>query len=97
MQLTAANIFLCGISMNQRAMLDLFQVVFVLSLDETTQLQRLDAQGNRGAAARKQILEGRPVSQVEMVAVGAVVLDASLPTPILADKILLEVGNRGRG
>jgi len=72
-------------------------VVFVLSLDETTQLQRLDAQGNRGAAARKQILEGRPVSQVEMVAVGAVVLDASLPTPILADKILLEVGNRGRG
>jgi hypothetical protein len=73
-------------------MLDLFQAVFLLSLDETTQLQRLDAQEIRGAAARRQILDGRPVLQAEMTAAGAIVLDACLPTPLLADRILLEVG-----
>jgi broad-specificity NMP kinase len=40
------HLFLCGIAMNQRDMVDLFEQVFLLELDDTTQLDRLDAASN---------------------------------------------------
>lgn len=86
-------VFLCGIAMNQREMLDCFDRVFLLSLDDTTQLARLDAPSNAGRseAQRAQIVHGRPFFEQEMRSAGAVVLDASLPTPRLVDRILQDV------
>ena len=84
------HVFVCGIAMNQRAMLDIFDEVFLLRLDHSTQLGRLDTVSNahRTAALRAQILDGRPVFQQEMVASGARVLDGRQPTSLLADQIL---------
>lgn len=86
-------LFVCGIAMNQRDMLDLFEAVFLLSLDHATQLERLDTPANahRNAALREQILDGRPVFEREMTAVGAVVLDGRQPTSVLASRLLEEV------
>jgi ABC-type phosphonate transport system ATPase subunit len=87
------HIFLCGIAMNQRDMLDLFTTVFLLSIDHETQLRRLDAPANadRNAAQRAQILEGRATFEREMRAEGAVVLDGSRPTSDLVSHIHHEV------
>ena len=83
---------------NQREMLDLFESVFQLSLDDATQRERLDAASNahRGEAQRVQIIRGRPVFEQEMRSAGAVVLDGRRPTPDLATRILSEV-RRGSG
>jgi hypothetical protein len=43
------------------------------------------------AAARAQILDGRPVFGAEMHAAGAIALDGRQPTPILASRILSDV------
>src|SRR3954447_6067624 len=40
------HIYLCGIAINQRDMLDLFTTVFLLSIDHETQLARLDTPAN---------------------------------------------------
>lgn len=87
------DLFLCGIAMNQRDLLDLFARVFLLTLDDATQRDRLDTPDNAGRneAQRTQILEGRPVFEREMRAVGAVVLDARRPTSVLVDSILASV------
>ena len=63
-------------------MLDLFTMVFLLSIDHETQLQRLDTPDNadRNAAQRAQILKGRATFERQMRAAGAVVLDGSRPT-----------------
>jgi hypothetical protein len=92
------HVFLCGIAMNQRDMLDLFEAVFLLSLDHATQLERLDTAANahRNAALREQILAGRPVFEREMRAVGAVLLDGRQPTSVLVTRLLQEV-NRFSG
>lgn len=57
-------VFLCGIAVNQREMLDCFDLVFLLSLDDATQLERLDtvANAHRNTAQRAKIIRGRPVS-----------------------------------
>lgn len=83
-------VFLCGIAMNQREMLDLFQLVFLLSIDEDTQITRLDAAANRDAAARAQVVTGRPFFEAEMRAAGALVLDGGQPTARLAELVLAE-------
>ena len=63
------HVFVCGIAMNQREMLDLFDAVFLLSLDHATQLARLDTHtdahtdASRSEVLRAQILDGRPVFQ----------------------------------
>ncbi len=90
--LAGRHIFFCGIAMNQRDMLDLFEMVFLLSLDHETQLERLDTAANahRNAALRAQILEGRPLFEHEMRSVGAVVLDGRQPTSALVSRILRE-------
>jgi hypothetical protein len=86
-------VFLCGIAVNQREMLDCFELVFLLTLDDTTQLARLDTAANahRNAAQRAQIIRGRPVFEQEMKAAGAFVLDGRQPTSRIADRILHEV------
>jgi dephospho-CoA kinase len=91
------HVFVCGISMNQRDMLDLFDTVFLLSLDQATQVARLDTPGNphRNAALRAEILDGRPVFEREMK-VGAVVLDGRQPIAFLTRRIVEVVHSRGR-
>ena len=86
-----ATVVLCGIAMNQRELLDLFDTVFLLSIDEPTQLARLAASGNRDAAAREQVVRGRPVFEAQMRAAGAVVLDGRRPTAEVADQVLAAV------
>jgi dephospho-CoA kinase len=90
------HIFLCGIAMNQRDMLDLFTRVFLLSIDHETQLARLrtPANADRNAAQRAQILEGRATFERQMRAAGAVVLDGSQPTSDLASRIHDEVSDQ---
>jgi hypothetical protein len=82
--------FFCGIAMNQRDMLDLFEGVFLLALDHNTQVARLNTPSNahRNAAVRGQILDGRPVFEQEMREAGAVILDGGQPTTVLASRIL---------
>jgi gluconate kinase len=89
-------LFVCGIAINQRDMLDLFDLVFLLAIDHATQIARLDEPSNahRTAAARAQILDGRPVFEAEMQAAGAITLDGRQPTPALARRILNEVAAR---
>jgi hypothetical protein len=84
------HVFFCGIAMNQREMLDLFEVVFLLALDNDTQVARSNTPSNahRNAAMRAQILEGRPVLEQEMRAAGAVILDGRRPTAARASRIL---------
>jgi energy-coupling factor transporter ATP-binding protein EcfA2 len=88
----AEPLFVCGIAMNQRDMLDLFDRVFLLSLDLRTQRDRLAASGDRDPAMWKPILEGLPVFEREMRAVGATVLDARLPAPLLAAHVIEGTG-----
>ena len=85
--------FVCGIAVNQREMLDCFDLVFLLSLDDRTQIDRLDTASNahRNEAQRAQIIRGRPVFEQEMRAAGAVVLDGRQPTSRIVDRILREV------
>jgi dephospho-CoA kinase len=84
------TLYLCGIAVNQRDLLDLFDRVYLLTIDHRTQLARLDTPANahRNAAARAQILDGRPVFEAEMLAAGAIALDGRQAPSILADQIL---------
>ena len=91
-QARAQPLFVYGIAMNQRDMLDLFDHVFLLSLDLRTQVDRLAASGDRDPAMWKPILEGLPVFEREMRAVGATVLDARLPAPLLAAHVIEGTG-----
>jgi gluconate kinase len=86
-------LFVCGIATNQRDLLDLFDLVFLLTLDHPTQIERLDAPSNahRRAAERTQIIQGRPIFEAEMQAARAIVLDGRQPTPLLATRILSAV------
>jgi adenylate kinase family enzyme len=86
-------VFPCGIAVNQREMLDCFALVLLLSLDDTTQIDRLDTVSNahRNEAQRAQIIRGRPVFEQEMKSAGAVVLDGRQPTSRVVDLILHEV------
>lgn len=90
------DVFLRGIAMDQEELLDLVDVVFLLSIDEQTQVHRLDEPSNadRNTDQRRQIIEGRPAFEQKMRACGAVVLDGRDPTPTLAARIVQEVGQR---
>lgn len=91
-----APVFFCGIARNQLVMLDLFDLVFLLALDDQTQLDRLNTQSNadRNAAQRAQIIEGRHVFEEQIRNAGATVLDGRLSTSILATSILATVSER---
>jgi hypothetical protein len=87
---SGSPLFVCGIAVNQRDMLDLFDAVYLLTIDHETQISRLDEPSNahRTAAARAQIIDGRPIFEAEMRAAGAIPLDGREPTTALADRIL---------
>lgn len=90
----ACNMFFCGIALNQTEMLDLFEQVFLLAIDEDTQLPRLAMAGSpdRTDAIRKQIRDGRSVLQSQMLALGAIPLDATAPPHLIADTLLSHLG-----
>ena len=86
----AGLMFFCGIARNQDKMLDLFEQVFLLVIDADTQVARL-AQATsplRSEAVKRQIREGRPVFQAQMLARGAVPLDGTASPGVLADSLL---------
>jgi hypothetical protein len=71
-------------------MLDLFEKVFLLAIDEAVQVARL-AQATsplRTEAVKQQIRKGRPVFQAQMLARGAIPLDGSASPAVLADRLL---------
>lgn len=90
---TGSRTFVCGIARNQGDMLDLFDKVFLLVIDEETQNARLAraTSPDRTDAVKQQIRDGRPVFEAEMLARGAIPLDGSLPPEALADELLTHV------
>jgi dephospho-CoA kinase len=78
-------VFFCGIAVNQSEMLDLFQEVFLLVIDDVTQRARLSA---RTEAVKQQIREGLPVFQAQMLAHGAVPLDGTAEPAAVTDSLL---------
>ena len=90
-------VFFCGIARNQDQMLDLFEKVFLLVIDVGTQIARLAAPAHatspvRTEAMKRQIREGRRVFQAQMLARGAIPLDATSSPQVLADSLLACLG-----
>jgi hypothetical protein len=82
-------VFVCGIALNQTEMLDLFDQVFLLVMDQQTQEARLAAESpGRPSAVRQQIRDGRTVFQAHMLGQGAIPLDATARPPDIADRLL---------
>lgn len=89
----AGRIFFCGIARNQIEMLDLFEQVFLLVIDDDTQMARLKTperatSPDRTEAIKQQIRAGRPAFQAQMLASEAIPLDATASPKILADSLL---------
>jgi dephospho-CoA kinase len=82
------GLFICGIAINMRDMLDLFDQVFLLSIDAATQIERLAAAGDRDPSLWQPIIDGRPVFENELKAVGANVLDGRRAASDLASEIV---------
>jgi hypothetical protein len=85
--------FFCGIARNQTQMLDLFAQVFLLVIDDETQVARLASPAQttspaRTEAIKQQIREGRRVFQTQMLSTGAIPLDGTASPKILADSLL---------
>jgi hypothetical protein len=86
-------VFVCGIARNQDELWDLFDRVFLLRIDGPTQETRLaayDAQHppGRSESARKEIREGRTVFETQMLRAGAIALDGTAPTAMVADELI---------
>jgi hypothetical protein len=89
----ARAVFVCGIARNQDELWDLFDRVFLLRIDEGTQEARLAAHDalhppGRSEAGRQEIRQGRAVFEAQMLEVGAVPLDGTAPTPVIASELL---------
>jgi dephospho-CoA kinase len=82
------GLFVCGIAINLRDMLDLFDRVFLLSIDAATQIERLASGGDREPSLWQPIIDGRPVFEDEMRAVGATILDGQKAASDLASEIV---------
>lgn len=87
------TVFVCGIARNQDEFLDLFDQVFLLRIDETSQEDRLGAHDalhppGRSEAGRQEIREGRAMFEAHMLRAGAIALDGTAPTATLADEVL---------
>jgi hypothetical protein len=90
------DVFLCGIATNQGELLDLFDRVFLLQIDAPTQEARLAAHDaahppGRSEAGRQEIRDGRPVFEMQMLKLGAIALDGTAPTALIADQLLAVV------
>src|SRR5579875_887007 len=86
-------VFVCGIARNQHELLDLFDRVFLLRIDGPTQEARLVAHDalhppGRSEAGRQEIRAGRPVFEAQMLRHGAIALDGTAPTTLVADELL---------
>jgi hypothetical protein len=86
----AGMMFFCGIARNQDQMLDLFEKVFLLVIEEATQIARLARATSpfRTEAVKQQIHQGRSVFQAQMLARGAIPLDGTASPAVLADRLL---------
>ncbi|WP_114559010.1 hypothetical protein [Desertihabitans aurantiacus] len=76
---------LLGIAVNQWDVLDAFDTLVLLELDEETQRARV---ATRDPLVQQQVLAGRAGLQRRMLERGAVSLDASRPTAAVADDLL---------
>jgi hypothetical protein len=86
-------VFVCGIARNQDELLDLFDRVFLLHIDEPTQEARLRAHDalhppGRSPAGRQEIREGRAVFEAQALGYGAIALDGTAPTALIAAELL---------
>jgi hypothetical protein len=86
-------VFVCGIARNQDELLDLFERVFLLCIDGPTQEARLVAHDalhppGRSEAGRQEIRDGRTVFQAQMLRHGAIALDGTSPTALVANELL---------
>jgi hypothetical protein len=86
-------LFVCGIALNVDRVVDLFDAVFLIHIDATTQEARLVAYDaanppGRNEAGRREIRDGRATFEAQMVSLGAVVLDGTAPTSAVADDLL---------
>lgn len=86
-------VFVCGIAVNLEEVLDLFDTVFLLQIDEATQETRLAAfdqlnPPGRSKAAKQVIREWREAFEAKMLSLGAIALDGTASTPEVADKLL---------
>lgn len=93
--------FVCGIALNLEEVVDLFEAIFLLHIDEATQEERLvahDAHNPRGRseAGREEIRAGRPIFEAEMQALGAIVLDGAQAASEVAEEIVARVGHHLR-
>ncbi len=89
----AGVMFVCGIARNQDEMLDLFERVFLLTIEADAQDARLAraTSPQRTDGVKQQIRDGRPVFQAQMLAAGAVPMDATASPELLADTVLAAV------
>ena len=92
-------VFVCGIARNQDELLDLFDRVFLLRIDEATQEVRLAAHDalhppGRSPAGRQEIREGRAVFETQMLSAGTAALDGTAPTAAIADELLTLTATR---
>lgn len=74
-------------------MLDLFEKMFLLVIDDETQIARLGIPARttspvRTEAIKQQIRDGRRAFQTQMLSLGAVPLDGTAPPKVLADSLL---------
>jgi dephospho-CoA kinase len=89
-------VFVCGIALNIEKVLDLFDRLFLLRIDADTQEERLlahDASHSPGRteAGRQQIRDGRSVFEAQMLKLGAIALDGTASTEVVADQLLAMV------
>ena len=94
-------VFVCGIARNQDQLLDLFDRVFLLRIDAATQEARLAAHDvshppGRSQAGRQEIRQARAVFETQMLRAGAVALDGTAPTAVVADELLALAATRPR-
>jgi hypothetical protein len=86
-------VFVCGIADNQDALLDLFDRVFLLHIDGPTQETRMAAHdalnpAGRTEAGRRQIRDGQAVFEAQMLRHGAIAVDGTAPSAVVADQLL---------
>src|SRR5947209_18013368 len=87
------SLFVCGIALNIDEVLDLFDAMFLLRIDDGTQEARLAAHDalhppGRSEAGRQQIRAGRAVFEEQMLDLGAIPIDGSASPSSVADELL---------
>jgi hypothetical protein len=93
-------VFVCGIARNQDELRDLFDRVFLLRIDGRTQEARLAAYDalhppGRSEAGRQEIRQGRAAFEAQMLKAGAIPLDGTAPTAVIASELLALTAGTG--